>query len=71
VTITSCSAGSLMTGTTGTFNCTLTAPNGTSGTSVVATDPGGQTATGTFTVVSGNDPAGNSAARWKRESALA
>ena len=38
------------------FSCTFTVPNGTSGASVVATDVGGQTATGTFMVVSGSGP---------------
>ncbi len=50
VTTTICAIGSLLVGGTGSFSCTFTVPNGTSGTSVVATDVGGQTATGTFSV---------------------
>jgi hypothetical protein len=50
VTITNCTSGSLMTGATGSFSCTFAVPSGTSGTSVVATDVGGQAAIGTFKV---------------------
>ncbi|MGC2289248.1 MAG: thermopsin family protease [Thermoplasmata archaeon] len=50
VTISSCSSGSLTTNSAGTFSCTFAVPSGTSGTSVVATNAGSQTATGTFTV---------------------
>jgi hypothetical protein len=50
VTITSCTNGSLTTGGTGAFSCTLAVPTGTSGTSVVATDVGGQSATVQFKV---------------------
>ncbi len=50
VTISSCTSGSLTTSGTGAFSCTFRVPSGTSGTSVVATDVGGQTATGKFTV---------------------
>jgi hypothetical protein len=56
VTVTSCTSGSLTTGVTGSFNCTFTVPTGTSGTSVIATDVGGQTATGTFVVLSDARP---------------
>ena len=48
--ISSCAVGSLTTGGTGAFSCTIAVPSGTSGTSVVAVNSGGQTATGTFTV---------------------
>ena len=50
VAITSCASGSLATTATGSFDCQFTVPTGTSGTSVVATDPGGATASGTFAV---------------------
>ncbi len=50
VTISSCTSGSLTTGGTGAFSCTFAVPSGTSGTTVTATDVGGQTATGSFTV---------------------
>jgi hypothetical protein len=50
VTIASCSTGSLSTDASGAFSCTFTVPGGTSGTSVVATDVGGQMASGAFTV---------------------
>jgi hypothetical protein len=50
VKITSCTSGSLTTSGTGTFTCTFKVPTGTSGTTVTATDVGGQTATGTLTV---------------------
>ena len=50
VTIASCTSGSLTTGATGAFSCTFTVPSGVSGTTVTATDVGGQTASGTFTV---------------------
>ncbi len=50
VTISSCTVGSLTTGGTGAFGCTLRVPSGTSGTAVTATDAGGQKATGTFLV---------------------
>ena len=46
----SCTAGSLTTGATGAFSCTLKVPSGTTGTTVTATDAGGQSATGMFTV---------------------
>ena len=50
VVITSCTSGSLTTSATGSFSCTLKVPSGTSGTTVTATDVGGQYVTGTFTV---------------------
>jgi hypothetical protein len=50
VAISTCTSGSLTTGATGAFSCTFPVPSGTSGTTVVATDSSGQTATGTFTV---------------------
>ena len=50
VTIPSCTGGSLVTGTSGTFTCVFSVPSATSGTTVVATDGGGQPASGTFTV---------------------
>ncbi len=50
VAITSCASGSLATTAAGSFDCQFTVPAGTSGTSVVATDPGGATASGTFAV---------------------
>jgi len=50
VTITSCTKGSLTTGGTGSFSCTFKVPSGTSGTTVTATDVGGQTASTKFTV---------------------
>ena len=50
VAITSCASGSLATTATGSFDGQFTVPKGTSGTSVVATDPGGARASGTFTV---------------------
>ena len=50
VAITSCASGSLATTATGSFDCQFTVPTGTSGTSVVATDPGGARASGTFAV---------------------
>ncbi|MGA8091144.1 MAG: hypothetical protein WB984_01415, partial [Thermoplasmata archaeon] len=46
----SCTVGSLTTGATGAFSCTLKVPSGTTGTTVTVTDAGGQSATGTFTV---------------------
>ncbi|MGA8303723.1 MAG: hypothetical protein WA691_04195 [Thermoplasmata archaeon] len=53
VTITSCpTAGSLMSNGTGAFSCAFSAPSGTSGTTVTATDVGGSVATGTFAVTS-------------------
>ncbi|MFZ0946402.1 MAG: hypothetical protein WAN54_21105, partial [Syntrophobacteraceae bacterium] len=65
ITVTACTSGSLTTNTTGVFTCTFQVPSGTSGTSVVAKDAGGQTATGTFTVTAtaitvtpGQDPMG-------------
>ncbi|MGA8543297.1 MAG: IPT/TIG domain-containing protein [Thermoplasmata archaeon] len=50
VTVSSCTSGSLTTGATGAFSCTFTVPSGTSGTTVTATDVGGQDGTGAFTV---------------------
>jgi hypothetical protein len=50
VTITSCTSGSLVSNSTGGFNCRFPVPPGTSGSTVTATDASGQTATGTFTV---------------------
>jgi hypothetical protein len=50
VAISSCTSGSLSTGATGTFSCTFAVPSGASGTTVRATDVGGQTATGSFSV---------------------
>lgn len=50
VAITSCTTGSLLTTTNGTFSCTFSVPNGTSGTTVTATDVGGQFAIKSFTV---------------------
>ncbi|MGP8077015.1 MAG: beta strand repeat-containing protein [Thermoplasmata archaeon] len=47
--ILSCATGSLMTNGTGAFSCSFVVPSGTSGTTVTATDPGGQAASGTFT----------------------
>jgi len=55
VAISSCTSGSLTTNATGAFSCTFAVPSGPSGTAVTATDAGGQTATGTFTV----SPAGS------------
>ncbi|MGP8131881.1 MAG: beta strand repeat-containing protein [Thermoplasmata archaeon] len=52
VTIASCTGGSLTAGSTGVFSCTLKVPTGTTGTTVTATDVGGQTATGSYTVTS-------------------
>ena len=63
--IASCTNGSLTTSATGSFGCTFAVPNGTSGTSVVATDAGGQTATGTFTVISGNAIVGSPTEQWE------
>jgi hypothetical protein len=40
----------LTTSGTGSFSCTLKVPSGTSGTTVTATDVGGQTASTKFTV---------------------
>ncbi len=50
VTVSSCKTGSLTTGGAGTFSCSFKVPSGTSGTTVTATDPGGQVAVGKFTV---------------------
>jgi hypothetical protein len=50
VTISSCSSGSLTTGATGAFSCGIDVPVGTSGSSVVATDIGGQAGTAQFSV---------------------
>ncbi len=50
VSVNSCTNGSLTTGGTGAFSCAFAVPSGTSGTSVVATDAGGRTATLPFTV---------------------
>jgi len=49
-TITSCASGSLTSNVTGAFSCAFNVPVGTSGTTVTATDAGGQTAPGTFAV---------------------
>jgi len=49
-TVSLCSSGSLTTAASGDFSCTFAVPSGTSGTLVTATDVGGQTATGAFTV---------------------
>jgi hypothetical protein len=51
--ISSCASGSLTTGSTGTFNCTFEVPSGASGTSVTATDVGGQAASVSFAVTGG------------------
>jgi hypothetical protein len=51
-TIPSCTSGSLSPGGTGAFSCTFKVPSGTSGTAVTATDVGGKTATGAFTLTS-------------------
>jgi hypothetical protein len=50
VAISSCTSGSLATGASGDFSCTLSVPGGTSGSTVTVTDAGGQKASGTFTV---------------------
>jgi hypothetical protein len=50
VTIAACTAGSLATDSGGAFSCTFAVPSGTSGSTVTATDPGGQSASGTFLV---------------------
>ena len=52
VTVTSCTSGSLTTGTVGpgAFGCTFAIPGGTSGTTVTATDLSGAQATAKFTV---------------------
>ena len=50
VEITTCTVGSLLTSASGTFSCTLLVPPGTSGTTVAATDAGGQIALAEFTV---------------------
>jgi hypothetical protein len=50
VIFTACTSGSLIADGTGAFSCAFAVPSGTSGTTVTATDVGGQTATGTFTV---------------------
>ena len=48
---TSCTGvSSQMADASGAFSCTFLVPSGTSGTTVTATDVGGQSATGTFTV---------------------
>ena len=52
VTISSCTSGSLTTGGGGAFSCTFSVPGGPSGTTVMATDRGGQHATGAFSVTS-------------------
>jgi YVTN family beta-propeller protein len=52
VTISSCASGSLAVGASGAFSCTFRVPSGTSGTTVTATNAGGQTATAAFTVTS-------------------
>jgi thermopsin len=48
--VTHCTSGSLTTNTGGTFSCTFKVPAHTSGTTVSATDVGGQVAVGKFTV---------------------
>jgi hypothetical protein len=51
VTITACTGGgSLITDSSGAFSCTFPVPSGAAGTTVTATDVGGQVGTGTFTV---------------------
>jgi len=50
VTIKACTSGSLTASGKGSFSCTFAVPSGTSGTTVTATDVGGQTAIGKFTV---------------------
>jgi len=50
VTIKACTSGSLTANGKGSFSCTFAVPSGTSGTTVTATDLGGQTAIGKFTV---------------------
>lgn len=50
VAIAACTTGALTTDATGSFSCGFAVPSGTSSTSVVATDTGGQTASGSFVV---------------------
>jgi hypothetical protein len=50
VAISSCASGSLATSVTGTFGCSFPVPTGSSGTTVAATDPGGQVASAQFLV---------------------
>jgi hypothetical protein len=50
VTVSSCTTGSLTTGTTGAFTCTFSVPSGTVGTTVRVTDVGGSYALAKFTV---------------------
>ncbi|MGC2034910.1 MAG: hypothetical protein WA761_05640, partial [Thermoplasmata archaeon] len=50
VSVTGCSTGSLSTSVSGSFSCSFQVPSGTSGSSVIATNAGGQTANGMFTV---------------------
>ncbi|MGA8512963.1 MAG: thermopsin family protease [Thermoplasmata archaeon] len=50
VKITSCTSGSLVTNSLTIFGCTFKVPSGTSGTTVTATDVGGQKALGSFKV---------------------
>lgn len=50
VTITTGTSGSLATSSSGAFGLTFLVPSGTSGSSVKVTDPGGASASGTFTV---------------------
>ena len=49
VPVSTCASGSLTTSSSGTFTCTFSVPSGTSGTTVTVTDPGGESATTTFT----------------------
>ncbi|MGI0140449.1 MAG: hypothetical protein ACREBT_04790, partial [Thermoplasmata archaeon] len=48
--VASCTSGSLTSDASGAFTCTFAVPAATSGTTVTATDAGGRTGTGTFTV---------------------
>jgi hypothetical protein len=50
VSVTSCSTGSLVSSGSGSLSCSFAVPGGTSGTTVTATNVGGLTATGAFTV---------------------
>ena len=58
VTISSCTAGSLTTSATGSFSCTFVVPGGTVGTTIVATDAGGQASTTTFQTVAPSSSSG-------------
>ena len=60
--IVSCASGSLTTNSTGAFSCTFVVPSDTSGTTVTATDTGGEAAVGTFTTTS--PPANSSSFPW-------